>query len=596
MPHLQVSLSTSPLREETPNSFIPRRTNRIRKVKCDEGRPSCCRCVSTGRVCDGYGIWGGGENAYRDRKLDHCSSSGPLAPLSRTALSVLSVGTEEARCFEWFQCRTAKKIPGLFVLTFWETLLFQASIDQPAVLHAVLALSSVHKRDVLHEQAPGGDEQFMLQHYIKAISHLQPHLAAKDVWSVRIALITCVVFICLELLRGHFRTAQTHLQNGLKVLREIQTNGRVDTENEILTLKTSCYAAINDWILEAFARLHIQEVLFQQSCHCPRMFFRAEEPESPNPVAIFETVNEAWQQLERLLYNVAHLAKQRVDQQQLSNSASLVEPSPKMQIQQQDLQEKLAQWLDTYRASRNSIKGIPDDVGEDFAYLLLSMHHAMATVMAGTCLAQDDESIFDEYADHFVSLVEQSTKMWEARSSKAQLMPQLRLDMARSVVDIGWMPPLYYTALKCRVHRVRLQAVRLLESTSHREGIWDSKIAARIARKVMEIEERDWLRDDGDDRSDDVLLSSPSGLRDLTSTLPPSHRIRQVHVVLSDGPTDSVLLFYKQKQPGRGWKSFSTEYSLSSQCWTCAKSEDDEDAKIARAASTPAESKSIHVL
>ncbi|KAK3385315.1 hypothetical protein B0H63DRAFT_181546 [Podospora didyma] len=36
-------------------------TCKTRKVKCDEGRPACVRCVSTGRACDGYGIWGGGS-------------------------------------------------------------------------------------------------------------------------------------------------------------------------------------------------------------------------------------------------------------------------------------------------------------------------------------------------------------------------------------------------------------------------------------------------------------------------------------------------------------------------------------------------------
>jgi hypothetical protein len=27
---------------------------RIRRVKCDEGKPNCQRCISTGRKCDGY--------------------------------------------------------------------------------------------------------------------------------------------------------------------------------------------------------------------------------------------------------------------------------------------------------------------------------------------------------------------------------------------------------------------------------------------------------------------------------------------------------------------------------------------------------------
>lgn len=29
-------------------------TCRIRKVKCDEAKPSCTKCISTGRTCDGY--------------------------------------------------------------------------------------------------------------------------------------------------------------------------------------------------------------------------------------------------------------------------------------------------------------------------------------------------------------------------------------------------------------------------------------------------------------------------------------------------------------------------------------------------------------
>ncbi|RSL93548.1 hypothetical protein CEP52_013182 [Fusarium oligoseptatum] len=29
-------------------------TCRIRKIKCDEGKPFCLKCVKTGRTCDGY--------------------------------------------------------------------------------------------------------------------------------------------------------------------------------------------------------------------------------------------------------------------------------------------------------------------------------------------------------------------------------------------------------------------------------------------------------------------------------------------------------------------------------------------------------------
>ena len=97
------------------------------------------------------------------------------------------------------------------------------------VLHAVLALSSVHKKGTFKandqiEPDNGSNEQehITLKHYVKAISHLQPHFSTKDRASFRVALITCVTFVYLELLRGHFRTAQTHLHNGLKILGEIK--------------------------------------------------------------------------------------------------------------------------------------------------------------------------------------------------------------------------------------------------------------------------------------------------------------------------------------------------------------------------------------
>ena len=42
---------------------------------------------------------------------------------------------------EWFTCRTAVKLPGIVVSTFWDKLVFQAVADEPAVLHAVIVSS-----------------------------------------------------------------------------------------------------------------------------------------------------------------------------------------------------------------------------------------------------------------------------------------------------------------------------------------------------------------------------------------------------------------------------------------------------------------------
>jgi hypothetical protein len=138
--------------------------------------------------------------------------------------------------------------------------------------------------------------------------------------------------------------------------------------------------------------------------------------------------------------------------------------------------------------------------------------------------------------------------------------------MSRSIIDLGLIPPLYYAAIKCRVHRIRLQAIRLLETTSHREGIWDAKIAACVSRKVMEIEEREYYKNI--DTADDFPLSSYPSPRDLSlSPLPESYRIRDVEVVLLGEPMDKVLLFCRQRQDSMNCKVCIGEYHVQSQRW-----------------------------
>jgi hypothetical protein len=485
-----------------------------------------------------------------------------LTPPASVFSSSISPGNvEENRYFEWFRCRTAKKLPGAFVLDFWATLL-QASWTEPAVLHAVLTLSSVHKRGVHDEdnsrqspvehKIPDAQEHFMLQHYTKAIRHLQPHFSTKDRTSVRVALIACLVFVCLEYLRGRFKTAQTHLWSGLSVLKELQIPSDRNNNNEGRLWKPS-HDAIDNWVADAFSRLHVLEELFHHHSYQPPCLVLQDPGCSEISVTrlTFHSVNETWQQLEHILHKVLHLTQQARQERRSENYLTTVQTSTLLG-RQRDLQTKLTNWLDTYESSKKMTLPLTERPGR--VSRLLSVYHAMASIMADSCLWTEDESIFDSYTERFVFIVHQSAVMWKLGSpyARPQTLFQGEVDMSRSIADVGWIPPLYYTALKCRVHRIRLQAVRLLESASHREGIWDSKIAAAGARKVMEIEEADFYT--GLDTTDDFSLSSAPALQDLClPTLPQSSRICELKVVLPDGAVDSVRLLYKQTRNSQDW-------------------------------------------
>ncbi|OBT51307.1 hypothetical protein VE04_08556, partial [Pseudogymnoascus sp. 24MN13] len=141
------------------------KTCKLRGVKCDEAKPICRRCISTGRTCDGYGIWGGGGNAYgsvsRITNSSRPPSSLPLTTITTTTITtstftpgpltstrtlppLLGATTQhEHRAFEYFFYRTSRKLPGIFDSPFWSTLVFQARACDPAVLHALIALGAV---------------------------------------------------------------------------------------------------------------------------------------------------------------------------------------------------------------------------------------------------------------------------------------------------------------------------------------------------------------------------------------------------------------------------------------------------------------------
>lgn len=472
------------------------------------------------------------------------------------------MSVEESRCLEWFECRTAKKLPGLFVLDFWNTLLLQASRNEAAVLYSVLTLSSVHMGEILNgrirRQRPDfldEDDKFTLLNYNKAIRQLQPHFSSKGRQSVRVALISCVVFICLEFLRGHFRTAETHLENGLKILEELHSSVSTGSGTVIL-LQPSCEPA-DDWIVEAFSRLHVQVMLFKQSYQYPHFILRPPGPESP--LLIFRSFGEAWKVLERLLHEIFHLGQRA--RRQIVPGSSFLKPSPALLKSRKTIKTELVQWLSAYGLSKQYLKYPMNQEYEEVAFLLLTKYHTMANIMADTCLSPDDESIFDSHTEQFRFLVNQSTVNWESRASGPQhLASGQQMDMSRSVIDIGWIPPLYFTALKCRIHQVRLQAAKLIEYSAHREGIWDSKIAACIARKVIEIEEKNFYND--------FALTSASISHELSlPALPQSYRIHEIEVVLPDSLKDSVLISYKEKQSDDEWKLFVKEFNLPRQCW-----------------------------
>jgi hypothetical protein len=178
---------------------------------------------------------------------------------------------------------------------------------------------------------------------------------------------------------------------------------------------------------------------------------------------------------------------------------------------------------------------------------LLSEYYTMAHIMVATCLrSPSDETIYDNYTKDFLAILSTSIKLWKIR---AAALPRVRykssLDMSRSIVDIGWLAPLYFMALKCRVRRIRWHAVQLLECTLHKEGVWDSRLCASVSRAVVQFEEPNFYGACYP-RLHFALDEVPNLIDVSAPILPKERRISQVRVDLPEGPSESVTLHFKQ--------------------------------------------------
>jgi hypothetical protein len=384
------------------------------------------------------------------------------------------------------------------------------------------------------KEVPEEQEQFMLRQYVKAIDHLQPHFSSRDKSSIRIALISCIIFICIEYFRGHFKTGQLHLMNGLKILDETYSTAQGWVQPHQLR------DPIDEWIIRIFSRLHVQRELFNQTDQqlCKVLWAGANFLER-----MFCSINDAWQELEQLFSSIFMLAQQ-AHKFQVSGSTLIDYPLSLSKCQQQ-IQSDLSQWLDTYSRSQGNLQ---IEYPWEMARHLLSEYHSMATIMVSTALS-NVESSYDSHTPDFLSILNHSIAMDKFSAANKREPTPLKLsrnvmDMSHSIVDIGWIPPLFYTALKCRVRRIRAHAIKLIESASHREGIWDSKIASRVARKVIEIEEN-CVKGPVIDENYGLDIE-PQVEKCDKPIIPEEQRVRRTRVNLKDGLVDGVVLMYRK--------------------------------------------------
>ncbi|KAH7166644.1 C6 zinc finger domain-containing protein [Fusarium sp. MPI-SDFR-AT-0072] len=202
------------------------RTCRIRKVKCDQGKPVCVRCTSTGRTCDGYNPPPSSSHSSSTSASPSPQFSDSLNAAADLKLILPRHSPEEVRSYRFFLEVTAPSLAGAFYADFWLTEVPRVCMSDAAIWHAVVSLGSAHEDFAEHGQ--GSRSVFALKQFTSAIRCLTDSRSPRhaDRWR---ALIVSTIFTYVCTIKGLHDQTRLHLQAGCNLLCELQslaTKGR----------------------------------------------------------------------------------------------------------------------------------------------------------------------------------------------------------------------------------------------------------------------------------------------------------------------------------------------------------------------------------
>lgn len=396
----------------------------------------------------------------------------------------------------------------------------------------------------------------MLQQYSTAIQLLQSTVHRNDKSTITVVLITCQIFTFLEYLRGRYKVAEAHLRNGLKLLRAWHDEDS-RSPSGVQVLKTSSHAkAIDKGIIQRFAALHVQADLFGHHLADVNVLLQPLEVEIPFPT--FANAEEAKDSLDQLTHNVVILSHRFQENKAWDKQSLSALPHD---LQQAEI--LLATWLETYirtvsdfstqTPSTHQATEVPLAFGsrtlprgvnarEPLAYKLLLNFHTMATIMC-KCISLQSELKYEAHSSDFIAILKNAIDVWQTYLLARDIPGNVEL--ANSIGEFGPIPPLYYTAIKCRNHRTRLHAIRLLRVVQCKEGIWESFLAANIATKVMQLEEQGFYSPCRVD-DDFPLVQLPTPQEYSLPPLPEANLFHDVQVDMQDDPESRAVLTCKR--------------------------------------------------
>lgn len=426
-------------------------TCKRRRKKCDERRPACSRCTSSGRSCEGF--------------IDPFRNANEIARIASVTTIPASL-TDGERCEP--RIASFQHLAGAIFGRMDQVLLkevLRRSSSQSVVRHGLLALSVQleifacnHRSHYLWHT----DVEFSLRHYGQCLKGVQNALQ-DDMQIARLVetLFALSLVISYEILRGNSPAALAHLQGAVHLLSRFSMTTCPDPEGSAL--------------------LEILELLYLQLEVGALSFAGALSPTISNAVFdhIFKKTNREVTVSGTPEYHVLQAIRAKFICLKFRGLQAL-KCSKNAHHTRLALLTELEGWFQLFSPVLDSVGRSHCTSSSKSAQTLkecrlLHIHYLVLTMRLSAFCPEPRETVFDSFGASFEAIVVHAGMLI---SHGQHLLFTL---------DMGLVEPLYITVLKCREPRKRLAALDLL-SLSRQEGAWDGPLMSCIAQHAIRVE------------------------------------------------------------------------------------------------------------
>ncbi|KAJ5286770.1 hypothetical protein N7478_002456 [Penicillium angulare] len=445
------------VRRSTPKVRTGCATCKIRRVKCDELRPKCHRCVSTGRACPGYEQTPSPPSQIKSYNIPF------KVPGSRTDRELL----------HFYCCEAASSLSRFSETTLWTRVILQRIQNQPVIRNAVVALSCLHRDYMILGSSKLQVSAKHINIIAKSHSQLRTYLIREA--STEVALICSLIFYTFECLVGNIEQALWHLDQGLTLFQRCysdDTNFSDDTESTYGQLKAT------------FPRLDIHASVFSPG-RLPILIL-ALPGQISGSVPVIPTQTAELSELEYALvvlqnWTLWHLAT-FLEYKELPADEI---PSDVL-IERLHLESQFQELEDVLQQLSTSPPGVVLYTTIQHQRLTLLQCETLifhAVLLENTFKSPDDPDISLQCASKFDhSLAHISTLLSSSSNEHKKAPSNWEFTLSTNLVAM-----LYFICLKTTSRRILRTALSLMEGSllESRDGLWNGSMAVGVIRRMM---------------------------------------------------------------------------------------------------------------